>query len=86
MSLRIARKIAGLSQMELAKKAGVDNSKISQLESGTSDLRTAQYHTVVAIARALGLEPEELFAIAAVIEPKPRVTTADDPKPRTGTR
>jgi len=69
MSLRIARKIARLSQQELALKAGIDNSTLSRYESGSRSLRTADYDTVISLARALNLEPEELFMIAALTDP-----------------
>jgi transcriptional regulator with XRE-family HTH domain len=64
MDLRIARRIAGLTQLELATKVGVDDSFISLLESGKRDIRTTEYRTVVRLARALNVTPEELFPIA----------------------
>jgi transcriptional regulator with XRE-family HTH domain len=75
MDLRIARKIAGLTQQELADRAGVDPSLISLLESGKREIKTVAYQTVVRLARALGVEPEELFPVAA-----------PDPEPTTGRR
>ena len=63
MELRIARKIARLTQSELAERAGVTDSFISLIESGKRDIRSAGYETVVRIARALGVEPEELFPV-----------------------
>lgn len=65
MSLRIARKIARLTQQELADRAGVDNSLISLVESGSRDLRASGYDTVASIAAALGLMPDELIALVA---------------------
>lgn len=61
MELRTARKIAGLTQHELGLRAGIDDSLISLLESGKRDIHTVAYQTVVRIARALGVEPDELF-------------------------
>jgi transcriptional regulator with XRE-family HTH domain len=63
MSLRIARKIARLTQRELAKRAGLDHSFISRLESGERRLRLCDYPSVVRLAVALDLEPDELFTI-----------------------
>jgi len=63
LPLRTARRIAGLTQIELATRAHVDNSFISRLESGERDIRTTDYATVVRIARALNVTPDELFPI-----------------------
>jgi transcriptional regulator with XRE-family HTH domain len=65
MDLRVARKIAGLTQHELADRVGVDHSYISLIESGKRDIRDVGYATVVRIARALGVEPDELFPLPA---------------------
>ena len=64
MELRTARRIARLTQLELAERAGVDDSFISLLESGKRDIRTVAYETVVRIARALNVTPNELFPMA----------------------
>jgi transcriptional regulator with XRE-family HTH domain len=69
MDLRIARRIAGLTQLELANKVGVDDSFISMLENGKRDIRTTEYRTVVRLARALNVTPEELFPIPPQEEP-----------------
>jgi transcriptional regulator with XRE-family HTH domain len=63
MDLRLARKIASLTQQELAERAGVTDSFISLIESGKRDIRSVGYETVVRIARALGVEPDELFPV-----------------------
>ncbi len=65
MELRIARKIAGLTQQDLAKRAGVTDSFISLIESGKRDIRSVGYETVVRIARALNVEPDELFPVTS---------------------
>lgn len=70
MELRTARKIAGLTQHDLAKRAGVTNSFISMLESGKRDIRTTEYATVVRIARALHVTSDELFPVDAVDVPE----------------
>jgi len=63
MELRTARRIANLTQLELATRAGVDDSFISLLESGKRDIQTTDYATVVRIARALRVTPDELFPV-----------------------
>jgi transcriptional regulator with XRE-family HTH domain len=63
MELKLARKLARLTQKELADLAGVDDSFISMIESGKRDIRAVSYATVVRIARALGVEPHELFPV-----------------------
>jgi transcriptional regulator with XRE-family HTH domain len=62
MELKKFRKIAGLSQEALAAKSGVDIAVISRLERGLR--RQPSYETVVRLARALNLEPEELIPVA----------------------
>jgi len=64
MELKKFRKIAGFSQQQLAAKAGVDLAVISRLERGLK--RAPSYETVVRLARALNLEPEELLPIDLV--------------------
>jgi transcriptional regulator with XRE-family HTH domain len=69
MSLRIARKIARLSQLELAKRSGVDNTLLSRIEHGDRALTSLRFPSVAAIADALNLDPAELFALAAIPDP-----------------
>jgi transcriptional regulator with XRE-family HTH domain len=59
MKLRTARKIARLTQQELAKRAGVDDSLISRLERGQRNL--LRYESAMRIAHALNVTAEELF-------------------------
>jgi len=61
MELKKYRRIAGLTQGQLAKKSGVDVTIISRLESGAR--QTASYESIVRLARALNLEPEELIPV-----------------------
>ena len=61
MNLRTARRIADLTQEQLAQKAGVDQTTISAMERGIS--RNPSYETVVKLARALNITPEELFPV-----------------------
>jgi len=63
MQLRTARKIAGITQQDLAERAGVTNAFISLLESGKRDIRNTDYATVVRIARALNVTADELFPV-----------------------
>jgi transcriptional regulator with XRE-family HTH domain len=70
MELKTALKIARLTQLELAERAGVDPAVISRLVSGKQ--RRPGYETSVRIARALNLAPDELFPVADV----PRRKTA----------
>jgi len=61
MELKKYRRIAGLTQQALATKAGVDATLISRLERG--ERQRASYETIVRLARALNLAPEELVAV-----------------------
>jgi transcriptional regulator with XRE-family HTH domain len=61
--LRIARRIAGLNQTQLAALADVDNSVISFLETGKRSVANVAYESVVRLARALHVEPQELFPV-----------------------
>jgi len=61
MELKKYRRIAGLTQEQLAKKSGVNATVISRLERG--ERQTASYESIVRLSRALNLEPEELVAV-----------------------
>lgn len=63
MDLKVARQIAGLTQAQLADRAGVDAALISRLEKGGR--RRPSYEAIVRIARALNLAPDQLFPVAA---------------------
>lgn len=69
MELKKYRRIAGLTQQQLADKAGVDATLISRLERG--ERQTASYETVVRLARALNLEPHELVPVDFETKGKP---------------
>ena len=62
MELKKFRKIAGLTQEQLARKSGVDATLISRIERGRR--RRLSYDNMVRLARALNLEPEELEPVA----------------------
>jgi len=61
MELKLARQIAGLTQQQLAKKAGVDAALISRLERQRRP--RPSYDAIVRIARALNCAPDELFPV-----------------------
>jgi len=75
MELKKYRRIAGLTQQQLADKSGVDATLISRLERNLR--QTASYESVVRLARALNLEPEELVAVPVR---SPSVAIPDDAK------
>jgi transcriptional regulator with XRE-family HTH domain len=66
MELRTARRIAKLTQLELANLAGVDDSLISLIESGKRDIQKVDYAVVVRIARALNVTTDELFPVESL--------------------
>ena len=63
MELKTARRIARLTQRELADRVGVDESAISLVECGKQPITSMAYGTVVRIARELNVEPDELFPV-----------------------
>lgn len=73
MELKTARRIARLSQQQLATRAGIDFSTISRLESGERDVYQLAYRSVVHLAQALGVDPAELFPVAPLLPVLPRL-------------
>ncbi len=72
--LRALREAAGLSQEELAERAGLSSHAISALERGT---RTRPYpHTVRALCDALGADAEARAALIAAVPARTRSTHA----------
>jgi predicted ATPase/DNA-binding XRE family transcriptional regulator len=66
--LRGLRESAGLSQEELARKAGLSSHAVSALERGT---RTRPYpHTLRSLAEALGLSEADRAALIAAVPPR----------------
>lgn len=63
MTLSIARSRAGLTQAELAKRAGVPQSVVSDLENGKTIY--PRLDTAMALARVLGCTVDDLFAAKA---------------------
>jgi len=56
--LRAWREYLGLTQAEVAEKAGITQSALSQMENGESKLRKA---TRIKLAAAMGINHEQLF-------------------------
>lgn len=59
--LRAARTTAGLSQRELAERADVATSVVADIERGKTAVPA--FDKLVKIARALGVDPEQLCPI-----------------------
>jgi transcriptional regulator with XRE-family HTH domain len=83
MELKIARRIARLSKQELALRAGLDLDTIVRLESGSGRelVGDLAYRSVVHLAQALGVPPTDLFPIAPLLPPLPRLTPDAVPTP-----
>ena len=74
MTLREARRHAGLTQDQLAARSGIDQSTISDLETGrNTDPRLS---TLTRLAEALGITPSELRFPEP--EPEASVDPVDD--------
>ncbi|CUR61086.1 putative Transcriptional regulator, winged helix family [metagenome] len=72
--LRALREGAGLSQEELAERAGLSPHAISALERGT---RTRPYpHTLRSLATALDLDDEQRSELLAAVRPRPARASA----------
>jgi transcriptional regulator with XRE-family HTH domain len=69
MELRTARKLARLTHLQLADRAGVDNTAISKIENGERDIYGMSYSSVIRLARALGVEAEELWPVPPLPAP-----------------
>lgn len=61
MNLRTARRLKDITQTQLAEQSGVDQRTISDLERGAN--RNPSWETVSKIAKALGVEPHEIFPL-----------------------
>jgi transcriptional regulator with XRE-family HTH domain len=61
MNLRTARRLKDITQAQLADQSGVDQRTISDIERGAN--RNPSWETVARIAKALGVEPAEIFPI-----------------------
>ena len=79
--LRHLRETAGLTQEQLAERAGLTPNAISALERG--ERRRPYPHTVRALARALGLSADEGEALAAAVPRRAGAPSASPPPPPT---
>lgn len=59
--LHTQRQLSGLTQRELAVKAGVNLRTLQQYESGAKNLNKAAAETVLALSRVLGCQMEDLL-------------------------
>jgi len=57
------RKAAGMSRAALAKKSGIGERTIEMYEQNRRDLKNARAHIVLALAKALDVEPERLWEV-----------------------
>jgi transcriptional regulator with XRE-family HTH domain len=73
MELKIARRIARLSKEELAQRAGMDVADIARLETQRDAVHGMPYRSVVHLAQALGVPPTDLFPVAPLLPPLPRL-------------
>jgi transcriptional regulator with XRE-family HTH domain len=67
--VRAARKEAGLSQRELARRAGTSQAAVSRVESGREDPSFARFEELIS---ALGLRPEIVLGPLAEHDADPR--------------
>lgn len=61
MGLRELRRAKGLTQRELAVRAGISDVKISYLETGKIKVENIMLRTALKLARALECRPEDLL-------------------------
>jgi len=66
VTLKTARRLARITQTDLAKMSGVSQRTISELELG--NIRNPSWDTACRIAGALGVEPKEIFAVPELPE------------------
>jgi transcriptional regulator with XRE-family HTH domain len=64
ISLRTARRLARLTQTQLAERSGVSQGTIAAIERGAHSNPTLE--TAYRLARALGVDPEELFEVPRI--------------------
>jgi transcriptional regulator with XRE-family HTH domain len=60
--LRALRNSAGLTQSELASRAGIGQGYLSEIETVGSE-KSPSAETLIALAKALGVEPDWLLAL-----------------------
>lgn len=62
-----ARKNAGLTQVELAQRIGKKQTFVSIIETGVRRIDLLEF---VALTKAIGLPPEELFSLVMAVLPE----------------
>lgn len=82
--LRKLRKAAGLSQAELAKRAGCNPVSISQYEAGVYEPRDERATMLIELVRGGSHPPEELKAAAPKKRGRPKKDPAAVAKPKRG--
>lgn len=76
-ALRNLRREAGITQRDLAAKTGLDFTYVSKLENGRTSPPAAD--TVVSIARALQVSPDNLLALSGKLSSDVRDAVATNP-------
>jgi transcriptional regulator with XRE-family HTH domain len=76
--LKELREAAGLSQQQLADKAGISLGAVRHFEQG---LRGPAWKNVLALAAALGVSCEDFTALPAATDKAPRGRPKKDPAP-----
>jgi transcriptional regulator with XRE-family HTH domain len=76
MQLALARRAAGLTQREVAERAGIGRPTLANIEKGR---QRVLYHQFLDIARALGADPRDL--LPALAPPSPALDDLDDLQP-----
>lgn len=61
MTIKEARKVARMTQQQLAEKSGVNVRQIQRVESGESLAGNLTAKNLIAIADALGVDPHSLI-------------------------
>lgn len=62
-TLKSLRESRGLTQAELARRAGVDIRRVQRLEKGEIRAKNLSLETAIAICKALNITPEKLIAL-----------------------
>ncbi|MGB9920923.1 MAG: helix-turn-helix transcriptional regulator [Moorellales bacterium] len=65
-AVRLARRVRGMSQAELARAAGLSHQYLNDIERGRS---AGTPHAMVALARVLNLSLDEIFGLGGGGEP-----------------
>lgn len=63
MTLKEARKLRGMSQVNLSSVSGVSVSQIQKIESGNIDIGNITSRNFLSLTRALEIDPYELVGV-----------------------